>query len=220
MTTADDLAQGLAASLRQADLVPGCASGVIPDDFTPGTTLSVAYDGKDVALGNLFRASECKLAPFISFEPEVPYPTPDPEEGTSAAAGRAPTAAGVPSNTSYMLMLLDPDAPTPEDPKFAFWRHWVLPGLQPLAGVDGVVAQTKPAVTDYLGPGPKDSSNPHRYLFLLFREPDGLDLTEADVGGQEFTHRRSFDAAAFIVQHKLKLVGMSWMRGAGDGWTE
>jgi len=65
--------------------------------------------------------------------------------------------ANVPSSASYTLMLVDPDAPTPEDPKFAFWRHWVLPGLQPLAGVDGVVAQTKPAVTDYLGPGPKDS---------------------------------------------------------------
>ncbi|GJN66080.1 hypothetical protein PLIIFM63780_003549 [Purpureocillium lilacinum] len=188
----------LATSLLRADLVPGCASGLIPSDFKPSTALAVAYDGKQVELGNLFRAYECKLAPFISFEPE----------------------ANVPSSASYTLMLVDPDAPTPEDPKFAFWRHWVLPGLQPLAGVDGVVAQTKPAVTDYLGPGPKDSSNPHRYLFLLFREPDGLDLTEADVGGHEFPQRRSFDAPAFVEQHKLTLVAVNWMRGAGDGWAE
>jgi phosphatidylethanolamine-binding protein (PEBP) family uncharacterized protein len=54
-----------------------------------------------------------------------------------------------------MLMLVDPDAPTPDDPKFAFWRHWVLSGLQPLGG-GNQVAQTKPALTEYLGPGPKD----------------------------------------------------------------
>ena len=54
-----------------------------------------------------------------------------------------------------MLLLVDPDAPTPDDPKFAFWRHWVLSGLQPLSG-GNQVAQTKPALTEYLGPGPKD----------------------------------------------------------------
>ena len=53
-------------------------------------------------------------------------------------------------------MLVDPDAPTPEDPKFAFWRHWILPGLQPLKDAPGVVGETKFAATPYLGPGPKD----------------------------------------------------------------
>lgn len=48
-------------------------------------------------------------------------------------------------------MLVDPDAPTPEDPKFAFWRHWVISGLQP--GRGGGAAAT--ALTEFLGPGPK-----------------------------------------------------------------
>lgn len=61
-----------------------------------------------------------------------------------------------PEDASYMLLLVDPDAPTPDDPKFAFWRHWVLPGLKPLAGAEGIVAQTKPVLTEYLAPGPKD----------------------------------------------------------------
>lgn len=61
-----------------------------------------------------------------------------------------------------MLLLIDPDAPTPDDPKFAYWRHWVLPGLQLLSSADGmvvhdgIVAQTKPVLTEYLAPGPKD----------------------------------------------------------------
>ena len=54
-------------------------------------------------------------------------------------------------------MLVDPDAPTPEEPKFAYWRHWVVPGLQPTRGTDSeLVAETKRPLTEYLGPGPKD----------------------------------------------------------------
>lgn len=62
-------------------------------------------------------------------------------------------------------------------------------------------------------------SNPHRYLFLLFREPPTLALTKSDVGGEEFVERRSFDAAAFIAKHKLQLVGVNWMTCAADEWS-
>lgn len=64
-------------------------------------------------------------------------------------------------------MLVDPDAPTPDDPKFAFWRHWVLDGLQPNGSA--AATETKPAVTGYLAPGPKDEydSPPISYLFLF-----------------------------------------------------
>lgn len=64
------------------------------------------------------------------------------------------------------------------------------------------------------------SSQPHRYLFLLFREPHGLALTKDDVGGEEFVQRRSFDAVTFIAKHQLRLVSLNWMKGAGDGWKE
>lgn len=64
------------------------------------------------------------------------------------------------------------------------------------------------------------SSKPHRYLFLLFREPKGLDLTKEDVGGEEFVQRRSFDPAAFVSKYGLNLVSVNWMLGAGDGWSE
>jgi phosphatidylethanolamine-binding protein (PEBP) family uncharacterized protein len=189
----------LQTTLKASALVPGPAEVLVPQDFTPTTALNVSYDGRALEYGNLFRARECKLPPAISFAPEA---------NASSAA-------------SYLLMLVDPDAPTPEDPKFAFWRHWVIPGLQPTHGTDGqVVAETKRALTEYLGPGPKDDSTPHRYLFLLFREPASLDLAKEAVGGEEFVQRRSFDPVTFIKEHELKLVSVNWMRGAGDGWTE
>lgn len=63
-------------------------------------------------------------------------------------------------------------------------------------------------------------STPHRYLFLLFEEPAGLDLAKDAVGGEEFVERRSFDAVAFVKTHQLRLASANWMRGAGDGWSE
>ncbi|KAK1241320.1 hypothetical protein MKX08_001294 [Trichoderma sp. CBMAI-0020] len=198
-TSLDSFAQTLARSLAEANLAPGSAEALIPRAFTPTTRLRVSFDGRDVEHGNLFRVREVKLAPFVSFEAEA-----------GDSSGEA----------SYMLLLIDPDAPTPDDPKFAYWRHWVLPGLKPLAAADGIVAQTKPVLTEYLAPGPKDDSKPHRYLFLLFREPHGLALTKQDVGGEEFVQRRSFDAAKFVEQHQLQLVSVNWMKGAGDGWKE
>lgn len=136
----EEHAKALQASLEKANLVPGSASELIPSSFTPSTALKISFGDKSVDLGNFFRAGECKVAPTISFGP--------PEE----EAGDASNAP------SYLLILTDPDAPTPDDPKFAFWRHWIVGGLQPLAGVDGVaqVAVTKPTITEYLGPGPKD----------------------------------------------------------------
>lgn len=72
-------------------------------------------------------------------------------------------------------------------------------------------------VTDFLM---RHSSKPHRYLFLLFREPKGLDLSKEEVGGEEFVQRRSFDPAVFVSENGLNLVSVNWMLGAGDGWSE
>jgi len=60
-------------------------------------------------------------------------------------------------SSTYMLLLIDPDAPTPDDPKFAFWRHWVVSGLKPDAA--SASNENSPSVlTEFLGPGPKDES--------------------------------------------------------------
>ncbi|KAI0458311.1 phosphatidylethanolamine-binding protein [Xylaria acuta] len=191
----DDHLAALTASLAKANLVPGSAAGLIPKGFRPTAKLDVSFGEKAVELGTFLRAGECKQAPTIAFAPE----------------------AGAPESASYSFILTDPDAPTPDEPKFAFWRHWVLSGLRPKS-VDGAAAPSQ--LTAYLGPGPKDDSKPHRYLFLLYREPKGLSLSKGDVGGEEFVQRRSFKPAEFAERHGLRLVGVNWMYCAGDGWKE
>ncbi|KAE8152529.1 phosphatidylethanolamine-binding protein [Aspergillus avenaceus] len=179
-------------SLHSAGLL---GMSIIPGDFLPSTELNVTFGDRPVSLGNLFRASECKAAPQVSFAAET---------------------SDIKPPHKYTLLLIDPDAPTPDDPKFAYWRHWVVSGLQP-GEAFGSSAQV---LTEYLGPGPKDDSLPHRYVFLLYREPFGLRLSKEDVGGEEFVQRRSFQAPEWVKKHELELVAVNWMQGAGDGWKE
>jgi phosphatidylethanolamine-binding protein (PEBP) family uncharacterized protein len=124
------------------------------------------------------------------------------------------------SATTYTFMMIDPDAPTPDDPKFGYWRHWVvasIPSPSATTSPDDITTRGT-TLTQYLAPGPKDESGPHRYLFLLFEEKAGDSLEKADVGGEEFVERRSFRAEELAAKKGLKLVGVQWMRGVGDGW--
>lgn len=127
------------------------------------------------------------------------------------------------TETKYTLMLVDPDAPTPDDPKFVYWRHWIVSSIPASASSqapDGNVVDAGKALTEYLGPGPKDESQPHRYLFLLYREPEAMKtLTKSDAGGEEFVQRRSFAVKEWVEMHGMELVGVNWMLGAGDGWN-
>ncbi|UPX20348.1 uncharacterized protein EKO05_0010582 [Ascochyta rabiei] len=180
-------------SLKSASLLP---SPIIPHDFTPAYDLSVSYPSKSPSHGSLVRVSDVKDTPKVTFS------------ATSDSS----------SAQSFTFFLIDPDAPTPDDPKFAYWRHWVVTNI-PLSSGSGDVKEGK-TLTQYLAPGPKDESGPHRYLFLLFKEPQGLSIEKSDVGGEEFVDRRSFGAKEFVEKHGLELVGVQWMRGVGDGWND
>ncbi|RMZ68773.1 phosphatidylethanolamine-binding [Pyrenophora seminiperda CCB06] len=200
----------LLSSLRSAHLLP---SPIIPATFTPRLDLVIAYpSGLVPQQGNIARVGQ------VSQRPRIYVSNPPPPES---------------SNVTYTFMMIDPDAPTPEDAKYAYWRHWVVTSISGAAGTGGGggggasldgnededITARGTTLTPYLAPGPKDESGPHRYLFLLFEEKDeagGLD--KADVGGDEFVERRSFRAEEVVERKELKLVGVQWMRGVGDGW--
>lgn len=61
----------LLSSLVAAKLIP---SPLIPENFKPTVHLSVTFGHSQVTAGNLFRASDCKVAPAVSFTAEVQYP--------------------------------------------------------------------------------------------------------------------------------------------------
>lgn len=186
-------ANALLDSLRSASLLP---SKVIPANFTPTFDLSVQFPSIAPEYGSFVRVSEVKEQPVISITRTSPRS----------------------SAQSFTFFLIDPDAPTPDDPKFGYWRHWVVINIP--CGATADIASAGTTLTPYLAPGPKDESGPHRYLFLLFQEPAGFSVQKEDVGGDEFVDRRSFRAEEFVQKHGLELVGVQWMRGVGDGWKE
>jgi phosphatidylethanolamine-binding protein (PEBP) family uncharacterized protein len=183
----------LVDSLKNGGLL---ASSIIPANFTPTVSLQVNFPSISPSNGSFVRVSQVKDAPTISIS--------------------SPTSSL--SSQSFTFMLIDPDAPTPDDPKFAYWRHWVVSNIASSKLDASNIVEAGVTLTQYLAPGPKDESGPHRYLFLLFKEPENLKLGKEDVGGEEFVDRRSFGASEFAEKHGLELVGVQWMRGVGDGW--
>lgn len=74
---------------------------------------------------------------------------------------------------SHLLLLIDPDAPSREDPKWGPFLHWIQPGLKPLsideiasvadtgegARDDAVwVKKDQDAKVEYLGPAPPEGT--------------------------------------------------------------
>ena len=77
----------------------------------------------------------------------------------------------------YTLVLTDPDAPSRASPTLREWVHWVrvnIPGDNlPCDGEDG-----GDDLKTYVGAGPPASTGLHRYVFLLYKQPNGKQTFE------------------------------------------
>lgn len=103
----DPLSSVLAALQREQIL-----ADVIPSSFSPTTLFSVVYpNGKEVLLGNEFLVEETGEEPEVTLAPlNIPLEQADSTEG----------------EVSYTLAMVDPDAPTRENPVYRSFRHWLV----------------------------------------------------------------------------------------------
>ncbi|KAJ3564825.1 hypothetical protein NP233_g8041 [Leucocoprinus birnbaumii] len=82
-------------------------------------------------------------------------------------------------DANFVVVAIDPDAPTPQDPSAAQVRHF-LGGdywpfkLGPFDISTPLLVNTTSAVSEWLQPAPPEDSDPHRYIFLAFKQPDGF----------------------------------------------
>ncbi|XP_036054417.1 phosphatidylethanolamine-binding protein 4 [Onychomys torridus] len=66
----------------------------------------------------------------------------------------------------YVLVMVDPDAPSRADPRMKYWRHWVVFNVK---GADMKTGNIRGSVvTDYDPPTPPPTTGLHRYQFLVF----------------------------------------------------
>ncbi|KAJ9488664.1 hypothetical protein VN97_g4624 [Penicillium thymicola] len=80
---------------------------------------------------------------------------------------------------------------------------------------EGVLVSDAPFIANYIGPAPPPMSAPHRYMFFLYEQPAGFDLTaHAPAGGKKFgnSNRMRYDLDAWAENIKLgPLVAFNYL---------
>ncbi|XP_077162334.1 phosphatidylethanolamine-binding protein 4 isoform X2 [Paroedura picta] len=73
-------------------------------------------------------------------------------------------------NKQYVLIMVDPDAPSRANPKYRYWRHWLVTNI---TGADLKTGKVQgSALTDYIRPTPPSNSGYHRYRFQIYEQPE------------------------------------------------
>ncbi|XP_074526448.1 phosphatidylethanolamine-binding protein 4 [Halichoeres trimaculatus] len=96
----------------------------------------------------------------------------------------------------YVLVMVDPDAPSRVRPTSAQWRHWLIVDLKGAALKDGKLDGR--TITDYHPPSPPSSSGFHRYQFLVYEQPPNMPLPQ-----EETSPRGKWDLQAFTSRFSL-----------------
>ncbi|XP_059044833.1 protein D2-like [Achroia grisella] len=98
----------------------------------------------------------------------------------------------------YTLAMVDPDAPSRENPKFREWAHWLV------GNIYGGDMNKGEVLSDYIGPGPPKGTGLHRYIFLLYKQPDKCDFSKVPkLPNNSGDKRGKFSISKFAQQYKL-----------------
>jgi len=145
---AEKAAEKAAASLKKVakQLVDGGIVGdVLPEDFELKIEVGVKFPaGKKVTVGK-----ELPLAAVLSL-PTVTFPT-DP-------------------STFYTIIMVDPDAPSRDNPINGEYRHFVC------ANTPGTEILKSEVLQEWAPPSPPSGSGLHRYVFLVYEQPERVEV--------------------------------------------
>ncbi|KAK5721966.1 hypothetical protein LTR15_006560 [Elasticomyces elasticus] len=167
------------AAFTQAKLAPD----LVPS-FDPTLSVQANFNGKQVALGNSFSATETLTEPAVSFSAEPGFD---------------------PSKTKYTIILTDPDAPGPAAPILKDFLHLIISDAQPSC----IASQARKTLASYQPLTPL-SIAAHRYAFLVYRQPPNY--TPSPSVNYLPGVRAAFDLNGYVAQGGLTLVGGNFMR--------
>ncbi|EJS42655.1 tfs1p [Saccharomyces arboricola H-6] len=174
MNQAIDFTQASIDSYRKH----GILEDVIHDtSFQPSGILAVEYSSSaPVAMGNMLTTDKAHSRPQFQFTFNKQM-----QKNTAQADAFVPQADDL-----FTLVMTDPDAPSKTDHKWSEFCHLVECDLKLLnqsthetSGTADFFASEinssgSNTLVEYMGPAPPKGSGPHRYVFLLFRQPKGV----------------------------------------------
>ncbi|XP_031217101.1 phosphatidylethanolamine-binding protein 4 [Mastomys coucha] len=70
----------------------------------------------------------------------------------------------------YLLVMVDPDAPSRTDPRMKYWRHWLVSNITGADMKSGNIRGN--VITDYAPPTPPPTTGLHRYQFFVYLQGD------------------------------------------------
>jgi phosphatidylethanolamine-binding protein (PEBP) family uncharacterized protein len=101
-------------------------------------------------------------------------------------------------NAFYTLIMTDPDAPSRKNPKERECLHWLVINIP---GNDLSVGHT---LTEYVGSGPPRGTGLHRYVFLVYKQPQKLSETiQKHISNTCIEGRPKWRATKFAETHHL-----------------
>lgn len=81
--------------------------------------------------------------------------------------------------------MADPDAPSPSEPTFREWLHWIVTDIP-----EGGDASQGREMVEYMGPKPP--AGIHRYVFTLFRQKEAEQVPHKPPQGRSNFKTRQF----------------------------
>ena len=95
----------------------------------------------------------------------------------------------------YTIIVVDPDAPSPENPIYKYWLHLLI-------------VNNNDKIAKYEKPAPPPGSGDHRYYFYLYKQNKKID--KDDISLTEVNIRKKFNLAKFVTDNNLEKVASTY----------
>ncbi|KAJ0299130.1 hypothetical protein COL516b_009382 [Colletotrichum fioriniae] len=173
-------------------------AGIVPDvmgSFDPMVSFYAGYKASDGDKALLMPGTKLKMK-----ETKFPF---------EFSVENIMKARNVTRNSRFVLYMIGPDSPTRESPTERNMRHYLAGNFTLEQTKSEVLASamimknSTPAFNDYMAPEPKAGSGMHRYVYLLYVQPEKLNKMGFDAMGVDKMNRKNFNISQFRKQAGL-----------------